>query len=759
MEKIMKHIMLSACKKLLAVVTLWVLSTGTNYGQVKVVNMIPQNRSCETNQDSEPNLAVNSASANQIAGSAFTPGAQPDCVSPAKNSCPANLAPIFVSTDGGNTWSLNCIVPSDAVGMTGDITTRFGGTTNNFYAGILRRPGFLRLNILRTNNFVGPAAMTVLVDRNSVDQPYVQATTAGGNDRVYVGDNDFNGPGGRTATIDQSLNANAACCPPAPPPPLFNSIRIESRGTGGQDGPPIRPAIHSDGTIYAAFYGWRAINGNFSPNATITTDVVVVRDDTGGTGVNPFTALVDTDGLAGRRVVQRRIVPWANFSQPNFGQERFVGSNITIAVDPSNSSTVYVAWADRVGNIDYTLHVRRSLDRGVTWSNDLRTITNATNPALAIRDNGTVGFLYQQLTGTGADQRWVTHFERTNDAFTTIQDLVLANVPATSPAPQFIPYIGDYVHLTTVGSSFYGIFSANNTPNNANFPSGVSYQRNANFTTNTLLNTDNVSRVATSIDPFFFKVEERQTDSKFQYAVKFVCGKSEGEVVAPGKYFTAINVHNPTDKAISFRKKIAVALPSEKAGPVSRFFTARLGPDEALEIDCPDIFRHMEARVPFLKGFVVIESDVELDVVAVYTAAGEKGFVETIDIERVSPQGKQSRPEGLPDLVPVPHPNPGIGFCNRVIEGPNQGKLVVTVKNQGTVDAPASVTTVEFIPGGAVQIATPPIAAGASVDLPPLTFPIGCFNPDCNFRITVDSGSQVNESNEGNNSASGTCIG
>jgi hypothetical protein len=60
----------------------------------------------------------------------------------------------------------------------------------------------------------------------------------------------------------------------------------------------------------------------------------------------------------------------------------------------------------------------------------------------------------------------------------------------------------------------------------------------------------------------------------FQYAVKVVCGKSDGKVVIPGKYLTAINVHNPTETAIGFRKKFAVALPSEKPGPVSEFFQA-----------------------------------------------------------------------------------------------------------------------------------------------------------------------------------------
>ena len=51
------------------------------------------------------------------------------------------------------------------------------------------------------------------------------------------------------------------------------------------------------------------------------------------------------------------------------------------------------------------------------------------------------------------------------------------------------------------------MFSGNNTPNTANFPNGVTYQRHANWTTHTLLSTDNVTPVATSIDPFFFRLE------------------------------------------------------------------------------------------------------------------------------------------------------------------------------------------------------------------------------------------------------------
>ena len=114
---------------------------------------------------------------------------------------------------------------------------------------------------------------------------------------------------------------------------------------------------------------------------------------------------------------------------------------------------------------------------------------------------------------------------------------------------------------------------------------------------------------------------------------------------------------------------------------------------------------------------------------------------------------------GKPDLVPVPQIlsfNPPVfDFCNR----DDQGKLVVAVKNQGTADASASETKVSFFGFGAVSQTTPPLAVGDSVNLF-FTIPVGCFNPDCNFTITVDSNNQVDASSEqGNNTVEGGCIG
>ena len=247
---------------------------------------------------------------------------------------------------------------------------------------------------------------------------------------------------------------------------------------------------------------------------------------------------------------------------------------------------------------------------------------------------------------------------------------------------------------------------------------------------------------------------------QFQYAVKFICGTSPAgrfQVLARGTYFTSINVHNPLVGNVSFRKKIVIATPGEDA-VVKPFTNSQLPGDGALDFSCRDIaadlgvvffagFNTNQRRI-FLKGFIVIESRTELDVVAVYTT-GTAGFlnqrVTTMNLERVP-----VRRLAQPDLAPVPD---AVGnFCRR----DQNGKLIITVQNRGLAEAGASITRVEFANGGFQLITTPAIAAGGSADVF-ATFPPSCVRPSCTFRIAVDSTGIVSEFNEGNNAAGGTC--
>jgi hypothetical protein len=474
---------------------------GTTASAVMVINMIPASLSGETNQDSEPNIAVNPQNPNQIVATAFTP-----------DPAGGNLAPVFLSNDGGQTWSLNTIVPSAIPGreaITGDISVAFSPKSNVLYAGILRfpsPPNDTRLNILRAKNASAGTQMEVLADRNGVDQPFLigGVSNNGGADHVYVGDNDLATLPKKTSTVDACQNGAQAKA-------KFKALRVDGLPGNGQNGPQVRPACHPDGTVYVGFYRWLAQSGDWEANTlVVTADAVLVRDDQGASGTKAFQDLLDGDGSLGRRVAPRVTFPFHSTGQGVPGQQRR-GGDIAVAVDPNDSSIVYFAWGAVDPSGGYFLHLRQSKDRGKTWSaNDVRTIPEAINPALAVNAKGLVGFAYQQLTGSGSSQRWVTHFQCSQDAtLAKWDDLVLANVPANTPSvgppAGFDPYLGDYIGLVSVGTNFFGTFCANNTPDQANFPNGVTFQRSHDFATRRLLDAKG-RPVAVSIDPFFFRV-------------------------------------------------------------------------------------------------------------------------------------------------------------------------------------------------------------------------------------------------------------
>lgn len=462
----------------------------------KIVNMQPKSQSNETFFDSETNIAVDPSHPTVIAGSAFTPNPTGSLTS----------GPIYISTDGGNTWSLNNILPS-ANGFTSDISLGFGLTSGTLYSGILKGGSSFRNMMLRTTTPSAATTMTTLLDRStvSIDQPFISTTTANDassnpKDRIFSGDNYYgnrisNGGTGKTAEVMVSNDGGST------PFSGMAADEIEDRTTSAQDMPAIRTAIHNSGVVYAVFYRWTS--GASSP---FTCDVVVTRDDNFATGTTTFGALVDAgDAIAGQRVVTSVKVPAFGVS---LGNNRLVGSNLAIAVDPDNSANVVIAWCDRVSTTDYTLHYRRSTNSGKTWdSSDWLTITNATNPGIAIGNSGKVGLVYQQLTGTGSTTKWETHFRLTGITSSTFSDDILSVfLDSDLGASTISPSLGDYLRIQAVGNNFYGVFPASNRPVSTNFPHSVTYQRNADFTTNNLRDITNTSNVAVSVDPFFFRI-------------------------------------------------------------------------------------------------------------------------------------------------------------------------------------------------------------------------------------------------------------
>ena len=119
-----------------------------------------------------------------------------------------------------------------------------------------------------------------------------------------------------------------------------------------------------------------------------------------------------------------------------------------------------------------------------------------------------------------------------------------------------------------------------------------------------------------------------------QYAAKVMCGKSNRPGVAPGVYYTAINIHNPGRDSVLFRYKFALTGLNMQPGPITPWIPSSLRYDQAIEIECTDSL--VRVGHGFAKGFLVIETTRdELDVVGVYTAVGNTRAVQALAIERV----------------------------------------------------------------------------------------------------------------------------
>jgi hypothetical protein len=134
--------------------------------------------------------------------------------------------------------------------------------------------------------------------------------------------------------------------------------------------------------------------------------------------------------------------------------------------------------------------------------------------------------------------------------------------------------------------------------------------------------------------------------NQYVYAAKFVCGNPVADSalggmgpVVPADYRTAINVHNPQNIPVNFTKKVVLALSEfQPPRPPSEKIPFGLKPDYAFEIDCQDIYKIGQyGNMPFAKGFVVITSPLQLDMVGVYTSISSNNDT-TLDVETVTPK-------------------------------------------------------------------------------------------------------------------------
>jgi hypothetical protein len=501
----------------------------------KVVNMIPRTLAGDSIENSEPFVSAHPTEKGAFVATAFASGG---------TWCPLGLrAPIFVSNDDGDTWSLACIIPRAATNHYPlDMTVRFNATGTSLVVGSMdsrmTADGFLQTAQIRqfssgdaasphsgaqlmSDLVAGDTASdtrlhrTMLFSRSLTDQPQVVGASSADPDNILI-----------VAADRSSLGPNNVC--------LFGFAHFtadkddvitcfDSRDRRKDDETmAVRAAMHRDGTAYALFY--RSVK-----NVNASADVVVMRRDAGSAAFNGITDdprstpkekpasasdadCVIRDGQPGYRLVRCAAYPVRKARDDDFGQERRLESQISVAIDPNSSDNVFVAWAEQSKKTPnhLELHFSWSDRKGVagTWKDVGFTIDDATNPALAVASDGAVGLLYQQLVGKGSTARWQTWFSLSTDGMQSWPNPeLLADVDALDPKVHPAPYLGDYINLGAQGLDFYGVFSASNNRMTGKFHPNTTFDRYYDATTMLPVDAKTGGKsIPVSIDPYFVKV-------------------------------------------------------------------------------------------------------------------------------------------------------------------------------------------------------------------------------------------------------------
>ena len=102
-------------------------------------------------------------------------------------------------------------------------------------------------------------------------------------------------------------------------------------------------------------------------------------------------------------------------------------------------------------------------------------------------------------------------------------------------------------------------------------------------------------------------------------------------------------------------------------------------------------------------------------------------------------------------------------LCSIAKDGPDAGKLIVTVRNDGLRAAPPTTTVVEFrtvTTPITVKLPTPQVAGFPGTARLATAIPAACYEyttKNCYFTVTVDADNAVPEITEANNTYWGVC--
>jgi len=402
---------------------------------------------------------------------------------------------LFVSGDGGQHWSKQQILPP----ISSDISCVIGGATRSLYVSridasvqglVAPAPSFKPLVVLQSRDIgsAAPSATQVVAPPDvRADQPLVATTVVAagpdaGKERVFVYYRHFTANGAPEGVgLLRCDDARAA-------KPVFAEVVWDQRlmnfplfGT--------RLVAHPSDRVYLARY----VVGPGSTAGNLLADVVVFRDDHGLRGPQVFADLLDRrDNTPGSHAARGVHV----LRSAALGDQDVGDGTGALAVHPLNPDVVFLAYAHDTPQ-GFALHVCRSINAGLDWT-PVHDVPHATNPSLAVLENGEVGLAYQAVDDTVDPKNplWSSELLRSPDGVDwTAPALPIARFRQRDIAGTHRPYVGDYAALVAVGKVFHGVFCTGDAHTAANFPTAMPFDPSP---------ADPAVKV--QINPFYYKV-------------------------------------------------------------------------------------------------------------------------------------------------------------------------------------------------------------------------------------------------------------
>jgi hypothetical protein len=395
----------------------------------------------------EPYVAVNPINTSQILVSSFSYG----------TSSTSSGANVFYSVNGGTSWTSQFSVPAPAngVGIPNDWNfaynsagvlhgTILGG--GNIYQGATSDP-----TALAQWSYTGAGApINVAASAGNADQPWIALA---GN-RVFVAYDDFtSGTAERVAASDN----NGA-----------NFVRDTQPNNGPQAGNTVNPgtriATDDNGNVYSIF----GIGPQTSPGVHTVTYYLNRSGDGGATwdfnGSSAVGGIVIDSGTS----TQLCNMPACTQASNNwFANVNDLRGNVTAIAPDSTGSHVYAL----IGKQDTNGVDRIYLVAYQAVGNNLNQLSEivvspagqrAALPSITVKDDGTVVLMYE--TFNAQDNTVHVHVASSDDFGATIASdtdiysftpLTLQQATGSTTSNR---EFGDYLFLTSVGNTFYGVF-------------------------------------------------------------------------------------------------------------------------------------------------------------------------------------------------------------------------------------------------------------------------------------------------------------